>query len=128
MLRLTLSLALVAAEFECGGEFSTSVVDVSSPEAVEPHAQPSTESTALKPPEAHSCDHCEGSYPFKADGVNIHSCPSTSCTVVGDGYRSHRQATICQGDYIQNGFGHIEDRNTGVRGWALLKYVTAVCD
>lgn len=81
-----------------------------------------------EPTAAYPCDSCEGSYPFKGDGVNIHSCASTSCSVLGLGYRSQRQATICNGDYIKSGFGHIENRNTGVRGWSKLSYVTVACD
>lgn len=82
-----------------------------------------------QPTSAPACAHCEGNYPFKGDGVNIHSCPSTACSVLGLGYRSQRQATICDSPhYIRGSFGHIQNRNTGVRGWSDLRYVTAVCD
>jgi hypothetical protein len=70
----------------------------------------------------------EDNVPFNGDGVNIHSCPSTSCPVLGLGYRSQRTATVCSGQFIQNGFGHIMDRTTGVCGWSELRYVTVACD
>lgn len=83
----------------------------------------------LTQPVAYTCDVCEGKQPFKGDGVKIHSCPSPDCSVVGLGYRSQRYATICKGSVFQNGFGHILNRTTGVKGWSKdPQYVIVACD
>lgn len=72
---------------------------------------------------------CEGANYFKGNGVNIHSCASSSCTVVGLGYRSQKEATVCTPNPNQNGFWHIKDLATGVTGWAADQYITELaCD
>lgn len=75
-----------------------------------------------------SCGPLELRVPFKGDGVSIHSCPSASCPVVGAAYRSQKQAVVCDGHSVKNGFGHIKDLSTGVCGWVALRYVTIACD
>ena len=83
---------------------------------------------ASSPASATVC--CEGSNPFKGDGVRIHSCASTGCTTVGLGYRSQNEATVCLPlPEDQNGMLHIKDLATGVTGWVVNQYVTVLyCD
>jgi hypothetical protein len=74
-----------------------------------------------------SCTGCEGAQ-FTANGVNIRSCASTSCTSLGLGYESHTVRVYCTGTVQQNGFVHIDDLTTGVSGWSSEKYVLWGCD
>ncbi|AHH97380.1 hypothetical protein GCM10010174_73270 [Kutzneria viridogrisea] len=56
---------------------------------------------------------------FADDGVNIRSGDSTSCAVLGLGYKSHTITLRC----FWNGFVYLTDNTTGVTGWSAVDYV-----
>ncbi|MEE1929506.1 SH3 domain-containing protein [Streptomyces sp. TRM 70351] len=67
-----------------------------------------------------------GGAQFHTDGVRIRSCASTSCAVLGLGYRSHHVGYYCNS--YTNGWVHIKDFTTGVDGWASAQYLYYYCD
>ena len=54
---------------------------------------------------------------FAGDGVRIRSCASTSCGVVGLGYRSHLITAYCA-TYNAPYFKYVKDWTTGAAGWS----------
>lgn len=57
---------------------------------------------------------------FDANGVNIRTGPSTTCTSLGLGYTSHNITVHCYNLY---GWSHVRDNTTGVSGWVDTDYL-----
>ncbi|AHI01898.1 hypothetical protein BC739_006898 [Kutzneria viridogrisea] len=54
---------------------------------------------------------------FKSNSVNIRTGPSTGCTSLGHGQKSHRVRLNCWKHGVGGTWSHVQDLTTGVRGW-----------